>query len=259
MALRCWPSYLRLHDASVAALALFFISHAFAFSRETPGRASSPQLTRRIIPVRVPARPFPARLPSDEEDKLSSYGDSSGSTARGIVSSLTAIYTSLLPAAPQSIPAGPAPSTPSDLMRSIKDDYVLRNYLWTGDVELGCFAENCIFTDPTLSFEGRDTFVSNVQKIQPALKLLMADTKRDCDSILLDISLNDKEGYVETRWNMVGTFANVPWRPKIDVIGRTKFWYEGGDKEGGYQIYLYDEKWEVGAAVALLQLITPGS
>lgn len=91
-----------------------------------------------------------------------------------------------------------------------------------------------------------------------------------CRSDLLSISLggdgdrkvdgeDDGDGdggvYVETRWNMVGSLTASPWlfwKPRIDVVGRTKFWFrreEGGpaagDEGGGYRVYFYDESWEI--------------
>jgi hypothetical protein len=53
---------------------------------------------------------------------------------------------------------------------------------------------------------------------------------------------------------MVGDLK-LPWRPRIDVIGRTKFRFQ--QQDGGYQVYSYDEVWEMPAGNALLQLITP--
>jgi hypothetical protein len=81
---------------------------------------------------------------------------------------------------------------------------------------------------------------------------------------------------VQTRWNMVGELSALPWKPKIDVIGRTKFWYRqsavsdedtttamepttanAANSSKGYRVFFYDEEWEIPAAKALLQLITP--
>ena len=97
-----------------------------------------------------------------------------------------------------------------------------------------------------------------------------------CQSKLLDIANNEEGGYIETRWNMIGELNALPWKPKVDVIGRTKFWYkdtatcdnETGDalknnsgnrdeKAPSIQVFFYDEMWEIPAGVALLQLVTP--
>lgn len=155
------------------------------------------------------------------------------------------------------------PASPNELLEKIKEDYIINNYLWTGDIYTPAFEKECRFTDPTLSFTGTDQFVSNVQNLRPILDLLMEPNQ--CKSDLLDISLNEEEGYVQSRWNMVGKLGRLPWKPKIDVIGRTKFWYQSTGKdqrsgeEKGVKVYFYDEEWEIPAGKALLQLITPDS
>ena len=159
-------------------------------------------------------------------------------------------------------------------MEKIKDDYVVNNYLWTGDIYLPAFDQNCQFTDPTLSFVGRDKFVNNVQNLRPIVDFL-TNEEDICKSDLLDIRINEEEQYVESRWNMFGQLSVLPWKPCIDVIGRTKFWYrnsaeqrndDNGDNRKkldeslsqGLRVYYYDEKWEMPAGKALLQLVTPG-
>jgi len=163
--------------------------------------------------------------------------------------------------------SGLPPQTPQELLERIREDYQVRNYLWTGKIDLTAFDKKCRFTDPTLSFEGTDQFTKNLDNLVPIVEALTEPG--DCESILLDISLH--EGYVQTRWNMVGRLSGLPWKPRIDVIGRTKFWYQPivAQEESpnfdndlrasseGVQVYFYDEEWEIPAAKALLQLVTP--
>ena len=154
----------------------------------------------------------------------------------------------------------PAPASPQELMERIRDDYIVNNYLWTGNIDLSAFQEDCQFTDPTLTFTGRDKFVSNVSNLRPIVDSLIEPG--GCASNLLDISLNEDEGYVQSRWNMVGDLTGLPWKPRIDVIGRTKFWYNkekgsvSNENEEGVRVRFYDEEWELPAWKALLQLVT---
>jgi len=207
---------------------------------------------------------------NDGEVPLTTY-ESSGSSSKGVVSSLTGLVNFMMGSTVnESRPReqtgrGTPPGSPERLLEKIRDDYVLNNYLWTGDIYTPAFEEDCRFTDPTLSFVGRDKFVSNVQNLRPIVDFLRGDGV--CRSDLLDIRLNEKHGYVQSRWNMVGELNRLPWRPKIDVIGRTRFWYRGesagsadddGDRDRtGVRIFFYDEEWGIPSGRALLQLVTP--
>ena len=146
------------------------------------------------------------------------------------------------------------PISSQELKNRIRDDYVVHNYLWTGQLDLACFQENCTFTDPTLSFQGLATYETNIQNLVPLVERFCTNTQ----SILFDIQLNDEllQPYIQTRWNMKGDVSALPWKPRIDVVGRTEFWYHPQT----YQIYSYDEEWELPAYQALFQLVTtPGT
>ena len=211
------------------------------------------------------------------KDGSSSY-ESSASLIKGIVSSLTSLINSIFqPTAQDNITPSTTisssslytttndtavpPTSPEELLTRIQNEYTTNNYLWTGNIDTSSFVSNCTFTDPTLSFVGVDKYITNVGNLAPVVNYLLGKEQYS-KSDLLNIALNEKEQYVETRWNMVGTFNTLFWKPKIDVIGRTKFWYNEEDYDVGdgrkiYQVYFYDEMWEIPAGLALLQLITP--
>lgn len=157
------------------------------------------------------------------------------------------------------------PSSPEELKSRIRDDYVVNNYLWTGEVDTVCFENDCRFQDPTISFVGLDKFVTNVQNLRPIVESVTV--KGGTKSDLLDIQLNEADGYIETRWRMLGSLVGLPWKPKIDVVGKTKFWYKQKTNESTsqyneptsqYKVYFYDECWEIPSMKALMQIITPG-
>lgn len=195
-----------------------------------------------------------ANSPSDSGE-TSDY-DSTDASSKGIVSSLTGLVNFFMPSQEETEPgeAEDPPSSPTELQNRIRDDYVVNNYLWTGAIDIASFEKDCRFTDPTLSFVGRDQFVSNVQNLKPIVDALIEPG--GCRSELLEISINKDDKYIQSRWNMVGELSRLPWKPKVDVIGRTKFWYRPVEN-GGFRVYFYDECWELPAGRALLQLITP--
>ena len=202
----------------------------------------------------------------DDEDYGSSY-ELSASVTKGIVTYLTSLTNVIFGTAhdPDTLSVDDeltilsrAPTSPEELLIRIRNEYVENNYLWTGILDTSCFLLNCTFTDPTLSFVGVDNYVKNVRNLLPIVNYLLGDENYS-RSDLLDITLNSEDKYIETRWNMVGKLNTLFWRPKIDVIGRTKFWYQSTSKIGGdeaYQVYFYDEQWDIPAGLALLQLVT---
>lgn len=178
------------------------------------------------------------------------------------------------------------PATVEDLMLLLRKDYEVNNYLWTGELSVEAFTPSCIFTDPTISFQGTSTYINNLQSLIPIVNWLTRNTTQlSCQSLLLSLDVDEAQGYVESRWNMVGELCALPWRPRINVVGRTKFWYkyivdqEDGEEDGetamhqdsanasrnkttssticSTQVFFYDESWEIPASQALLQLITP--
>jgi hypothetical protein len=200
------------------------------------------------------------------DDRGGSY-QSSAPVTKGIVSSLTSLTNSILatttsaPAATESNIISRAPTSPQELLTRIQNDYTENNYLWTGNLDTSSFISNCTFTDPTLSFVGVEKYIENVKNLVPVVRYLLGD-EESSRSDLMNITLNDEEKYVETRWNMIGELNNLFWKPKIDVIGRTKFWYQEISQEkddvieSAFQVYFYDEMWEIPAGLALLQLVT---
>ena len=56
----------------------------------------------------------------------------------------------------------------ADIVRGIVEDF-RRGYLFSGEIEAECYSEDCVFTDPTLSFRGLRKFESNIASIKPVL------------------------------------------------------------------------------------------
>jgi hypothetical protein len=236
-----------------------------------------------------------------KDDGSDSSYQTSASVIKGIVSSLTSLTNAIFQTAPTTTDESSnsnsissyAPTSPHELLTKISNDYTINNYLWTGKLDTSCFISNCTFTDPTLSFVGVDKYIKNVHNLLPIVNYLLGNDNDDDEqqqssssrSDLLSITINETDQYIETRWNMVGNFTKLFWKPRIDVIGRTKFWYQqilppmarsreqrimvAGDDTTTttssteeeelvyyYQVYLYDEQWEIPAGLALLQLVT---
>ena len=143
----------------------------------------------------------------------------------------------------------PGTVTPQALLDGVRADYVDRLYLWTGDIDPDLYDDDCVFTDPTLSFRGLATFQKNLEALQPFLKALVREPAIDLYSCKLD----EPNARVQAVWRMRGDLA-LPWRPAIDLKGRTTFTF---DPSRGGRITDYEEEWQLDAGKALLQLVTP--
>mmetsp|Transcript_9116 Transcript_9116/g.13666 ORF Transcript_9116/g.13666 Transcript_9116/m.13666 type:complete len:227 (+) Transcript_9116:91-771(+) len=193
----------------------------------------------------------PYTLSSNKKDYESTYSETS-STVKGIVNSLTNAFVSI------SKNRNESPSTdeplrakslsPNQLLNGVKEDFS-KKYLWNGQINENLYSQDCLFTDPTLSFKGLETYRRNVGSLQPLVRALVPEYEVE----LLSCEMNQKDKCIKARWRMYGDI-NVFWNPRIDVVGRTKFSY---DPSKGNRIVNYFETWEMPASKALFQLITP--
>ncbi|KAL1499330.1 hypothetical protein AB1Y20_011538 [Prymnesium parvum] len=171
---------------------------------------------------------------------------------RQLVSGLTALVNTLGGAK-----ASPAPrerkyaSLPSSMvLEGLRADFVEREYLWSGKITPELYDEDCVFTDPTLSFRGLATFESNLKNLDPWIERFVPPSSRAVE--LRSLRLAEGGDAIEAEWRMTAALS-LPWRPRFSLAGSTRFTLGG---EGG-RISAYDEAWAAPPAAALAQLLTP--
>ena len=141
------------------------------------------------------------------------------------------------------------PVTPAEVAAGIRGDFTERGYLWTGQISAELYDADAEFEDPTLTFRGLATFQRNLAALQPVLRAVLRTREID----LLELTESGEEGFVEAAWRMGGDLA-LPWQPRIELTGRTRFYYSPA--RGG-RIVRYVESWDVPATEALLQIVRP--
>ena len=105
----------------------------------------------------------------------SSYGETGGGV-KVVIQALTSLSNLLLPKSEvlERI-YQKADLTPSEIFDGVIGDF--RNgYLFSGKIDSEIYDEECIFTDPTLSFKGLSTFERNIKAIKPALDFFVGDS-----------------------------------------------------------------------------------
>ena len=180
-----------------------------------------------------------------------SYGETSAGV-RTLVSSLTAVVNALGGKKSESVPRERERSTltSQEVLSGLRRDFVENEYLWSGKITAELYDEDCVFTDPTLSFAGLSTFEANLANLDPWIERFVPPTSRKCE--LKSIALVDGGEAVEAEWRMLGDLA-LPWKPRLDLDGRTRYTLGG---EGG-RIVAYEESWAVTPFDALAQLVKP--
>lgn len=213
----------------------------------------------RVV-VRSAARERSAIRCSDGSD-LSTYAGTS-TAVKAVVGSLTAVVNALFPpkrlsaeeeaakAARQLARDRAPPLKMCALMAGLREDFA-QQYLFTGLIDPNLYDDDCVFTDPTLSFTGLATFERNLASLRPVLDAVLGETAVD----LYSLEASRASDSVVASWRMSGAI-NLPWRPRIELRGRTRYTLDPLRKG---RIVRYDESWESSAAEQLLALFKPGA
>ena len=139
------------------------------------------------------------------------------------------------------------------LASDISKEFTEAKYLWTGAIDPELYDLFATFCDPTLAFVGLDTFERNLKNLQPVLQRVV----RDSDVELYACALSeDDPSQIRASWRMTGDL-NFPWRPRIDLRGRTTFTFKDYGNDRGCLIVAYKEEWELSAGEAVAQLLRP--
>jgi hypothetical protein len=196
--------------------------------------------------------------------------DTTPSPVKGLVSALTRLVNAASGRAePRSDPVADTrpPVTPAEVLEGVRGDFTERGYLWTGEISSELYDADATFTDPTLSFQGLATFERNLAALQPVLRTVLRTREID----LLDLTEGEvgadsgeggesaesgEAGFVEAAWRMGGDL-NLPWQPRIELTGRTRFYYSPVRARAGGRIVRYVEAWDIPATEALLQIVRP--
>lgn len=188
--------------------------------------------------------------------------DGSGWVAKGFVGGLTAVVNAVFgdrvdlearAAREAERLASGEVVTPAQLVDGLRADFGERGYLFTGEISSELYDLGCSFRDPTIAFEGLDTFESNLRNLRPILDAVLEEDRR---VVLREgPTLDEASRSVRAAWTMSGGLK-LPWRPRIELDGATTFTYDPA-RQG--RIVRYDETWELSAMEALGQLFRPAA
>ena len=142
--------------------------------------------------------------------------------------------------------------TIDELYTGIRNDF-RSGYLFSGSIDPEIYDNDCLFSDPTLSFQGLSTFQTNVAAVKPLANLFFNDTL----IVLYNLLLNTSSNTITAQWRMSGSIY-LPWKPRIELPGYTIYSYSP-PPNGDNRIVRYDENWRVPALECLGQVLQPAT
>jgi hypothetical protein len=92
--------------------------------------------------------------------------------------------------------------SPQELLAGLGADFVEGEYLWSGRITPELYDEQCVFTDPTLSFDGLRTFETNLKNLDPIIERYAPPDQRRLS--LVDLRLDIDLRVVTAQWRMLG-------------------------------------------------------
>ncbi|XP_024186833.1 uncharacterized protein LOC112191675 [Rosa chinensis] len=107
------------------------------------------------------------------------------------------------------------------------------------------YAEDCIFEDPTIRFQGTELYARNLKLLVPFF---------DSPSIGLEKikkGIDSEANFVLATWKL-RTYLKLPWRPLISIDGSTVY-----DLDDKFKIVRHAESWNVSAIEAVGQIFRP--
>ena len=258
---------IRVHAGMASTAVTVAVASGGNCKRSTRRRAGSRGVAFRAARNDSGAAPSSA----DDDDEIASASFSKYDETSGAVKTLVSGLTDIVNAFGVGLDANEAESgmtrkqrrdarafpsvarDPARLALDISKEFTEAKYLWTGKINPEMYDLFATFCDPTLAFVGLDTFERNLKNLQPVLRRAV----RDSDIELYACALSEDEpNQVRASWRMTGNL-NAPWRPRIDLRGRTTFTFKDYGNDRGCLIVAYKEEWELSAGEAVAQLLRP--
>ena len=159
------------------------------------------------------------RIPrSTARCKLNEIGETS-QTTRSLVSSLTALVNAISGSAPPPAPRERAQASldGAELLEGLRADFEENEYLWSGKITAELYDEDCVFTDPTLSFTGLATFERNLANLDPWIERFVPPGRRSCE--LKKIELLDARGMFSVAMVVRQLGCPAAWDARLQPLG----------------------------------------
>lgn len=143
----------------------------------------------------------------------------------------------------------PAPSSMAEFVVQLEEDF-RRAYFVTGDLADELYASDCVFADPTISFQGLEMYKSNLRLLIPFLtapEIRLKGAIQVVDEVTTP-EAGVEQATVRAYWTL-DTGLKLPWKPRVCVNGITDY------SLVGLRIVRHVERWDIDGFEAVLMVL----
>lgn len=178
-----------------------------------------------------------------------------GGVGDGVVRALVSLSTEALrlvgpKSRPDELPSSPpaeAPSSMAEFVEKLEEDF-RRMYFVTGDLADELYVSDCVFADPTISFEGLELYKNNLRLLIPFLASPEIGLQGPIEVVDEVVEAGTRRARVMATWTL-DTGLKLPWKPRVFVNGTTD--YDLVD----FRIVRHVERWDIDPRQAVLMVL----
>lgn len=178
-----------------------------------------------------------------------------GGVGDGVVRALVSLSTEALrlvgpKSRPDELPSSPpaeAPSSMAEFVEKLEEDF-RRMYFVTGDLADELYVSDCVFADPTISFEGLELYKNNLRLLIPFLASPEIGLQGPIEVVDEVVEAGTRRARVMATWTL-DTGLKLPWKPRVFVNGTTDYYLVD------FRIVRHVERWDIDPRQAVLMVL----
>ena len=178
-----------------------------------------------------------------------------GGVGDGVVRALVSLSTEALrlvgpKSRPDELPSSPpaeAPSSMAEFVEKLEEDF-RRMYFVTGDLADELYVSDCVFADPTISFEGLELYKNNLRLLIPFLASPEIGLQGPIEVVDEVVEAGTRRARVMATWTL-DTGLKLPWKPRVFVNGTTDYYLVD------FRIVRHVERWDIDPHQAVLMVL----
>ena len=135
----------------------------------------------------------------------------------------------------------------AEFVEKLEEDF-RRMYFVTGDLADELYVSDCVFADPTISFEGLELYKNNLRLLIPFLASPEIGLQGPIEVVDEVVEAGTRRARVMATWTL-DTGIKLPWKPRVFVNGTTDYYLVD------FRIVRHVERWDIDPRQAVLMVL----